>query len=152
LPRQWRKWLKLWRVHLPRIQTTAAAAASTARVRQVINSAAGVNNGTKVKKLRASRRRVPSLPATGAGCFTGEQADTAVGSEGFLVGRVNFSPPATVNKSRNSNDNNGADDSGNGDTEELPRGRLGLGRLREYKGRDISRERSISGRRRRRWR
>lgn len=124
LPCQWRKWLKLRRVHFPGIQNPTSAAGATAGIGEIV--AAGVDNGAEVEKLGARVRDIPrrlavAVAASGGG-FAGEEADATVGSEGLLVGGVAFPASAAVDEGGEGNDGDSAGNGGNGDAEELAGG------------------------------
>jgi len=92
------------------------------RVRELIDAAAtGVNNGAKVEKLGAGRRRVSwfAAAARGSRSFTGEEADAAVGSEGFLVRRVALTTAAEVDKGGENQNGQSAGDGGDGNGDEF---------------------------------
>jgi len=117
------------------------------RVRELIDAAAtGVDNGAKVEKLGAGRRGVSRFKAASScsGSFTGEEADAAVGSEGFLVGGVALTSAAEVDEGGEGENGEGASDGGDGDGSEFFGGRFGLGGLGKDEGGYVGRERSKS--------
>lgn len=159
--KRWKR-LKLRRVHFTRIQARVSAGPATpatgASAGAVIDSS-GVDNGAEVEELGAGGGGVSGFPATtaaaGGGCaggFTGEEANAAVRSEGFVIGRAGRPPPAAaVDDGRDGGDGGGEDDGGDGSGNEFWGGVFGGWRVGKDKGGDVGGE-GGEGRGRRWWR